>query len=51
MEREKEWNERIGEKLFVCKREWELKKLKAWKLEKEIEKISRKLDLWKIWKI
>ena len=30
MEREIEWNQRIGEKLFVRKREWE----EEWELEK-----------------
>ena len=42
MEREDEWNERIGEKIFVCGREcerqWELGKLKVSKLGKNIGK-------------
>ena len=36
MERKEEWNEGTGDKLFVCKKEWEgkwkLEKLKVWKL-------------------
>ena len=34
MEREEEWNEGLREKLCVCEREWELEKLKVWKLRK-----------------
>ena len=41
MEQEEKLNEGIGEKLFVCEREWEgkweLEKLKVWKLGKKWE--------------
>ena len=47
MEREEEWNEGIGEKIFVCERKWEgkweMEKLKVWKLGKRKWEIIKKI--------
>ena len=55
IEREEEYNERIGEKLFVCEREWkvkwELEKLKVQKLGKKMEKYQENWNCRKFGKL